>query len=70
LQVFFFFFFSSQLHQHLEPVGGQRGILSTSNNRKDKEMKHVDIAVQNYRGADKSLARPGRKQVNVSVRMV
>ena len=22
-----------------------------------------------YRGADKSLARPGRKQVNVSVRM-
>jgi len=23
-----------------------------------------------YRGADKSLARPGRKQANVSVRMV
>jgi len=23
----------------------------------------------NYRGADKSLARPGRKQANVSVRM-
>ena len=27
--------------------------------------KHVSI----YRGADKSLARPGRKQANVSVRM-
>jgi len=27
------------------------------------------IAVKIYRGADKSLARPGRKQINDSVRM-
>jgi len=28
------------------------------------------LEIRNYRGADKSLARPGRKQANVSVRMV
>ena len=27
------------------------------------------LEIRNYRGADKSLARPGRKQANVSVRM-
>jgi len=29
-----------------------------------------NTATVTYRGADKSLARPGRKQVNVSVRIV
>jgi len=70
LQVFSSRYFSSQLHHHLVPVGGERGILNTANNRKDKEMKHVDTAVQNYRGADKSLALPGRQQATVSVRLV
>jgi len=28
-----------------------------------------NVLSANYRGADKSLARPGRKQANVSVRM-
>jgi len=31
------------------------------------ELKFVSASL--YRGADKSLARPGRKQANVSVRM-
>ena len=30
---------------------------------------NVDSGFQFYRGADKSLARPGRKQANVSARM-
>jgi len=29
----------------------------------------IKTPVTNYRGADKSLARPGKKQANVSVRM-
>jgi len=30
---------------------------------------YLYVAVRLYRGADKSLARPGRKQANVSVRI-
>ena len=32
-------------------------------------MKYTSYKLQMYMGADKSLARPGRKQANVSVRM-
>ena len=38
---------------------------------KKLESARLDVAsvFRMYRGADKSLARPGRKQANVSVRM-
>jgi len=35
-----------------------------------KHMLAVTVKGSEYRGADKSLVRPGRKQTNVSVRMV
>jgi len=35
-----------------------------------RRVRGITVAVQKqYRGADKSLARPGRKQANVPVRM-
>jgi len=34
------------------------------------QIYYLSVVVQLYKGADKSLAHPGRKQANVSVRMV
>jgi len=54
--------------QNLNHSATAAGSTSNTNFREGTEWKFL-CSVQTFMGADKALARPGRKQANVSVRM-